>query len=151
MSLTCISDQLKLGSVLIHTGNTPLESLHLGPNIKTIKWAPQNDVLGHPAVGVFLTQGGINSLYEAAYHAKPVVTIPLIADQEGNAVKVCCWSGHLQSCILSGTCCMLRMCVVLQAHANLTTVVHELCARCCMSPCMRSVHSAQLQCLSQLY
>ena len=64
-------------------------SLPLGSNIKIIKWAPQNDILGHPAVGVFLTQGGINSLYEAAYHAKPIVTIPLIADQEGNAVTVC--------------------------------------------------------------
>lgn len=70
-------------------GNLTLESLNLGSNIKIINWAPQNDILGRPGVGVFLTQGGINSLYEAAYHAKPVVTIPLIADQEGNAVKVC--------------------------------------------------------------
>lgn len=69
-------------------GNTTVESLHLGANIKTIEWAPQNDILGHPGVGAFLTQGGINSLYEAAYHAKPLVTIPLVADQEGNAVKV---------------------------------------------------------------
>ncbi|DBB07554.1 TPA: hypothetical protein ACH3X3_009010 [Trebouxia sp. C0006] len=75
----------KLDSQML-PGNTTLLSLQLGSNIKIIKWAPQNDILGHPAVGVFLTQGGINSLYEAAYRAKPIVTIPLIADQEGNAV-----------------------------------------------------------------
>jgi len=75
-------------SCLIDAGNMTLESLHLGTNIKTIKWAPQNDVLGHPSVKAFVMQGGINSLYEAAYHAKPVVVMPFIADQAENAAKV---------------------------------------------------------------
>ena len=65
-----------------------MEALNLGTNIKLIGWAPQNDVLGHPAVKAFLTHAGINSLYEAAYHGKPVVSVPLIVDQPANAAKV---------------------------------------------------------------
>ena len=65
-----------------------VESLSLGRNIKLTDWAPQNDVLGHPAVKAFLTHAGINSLYEAAYHGKPIVSVPLIVDQPANAAKV---------------------------------------------------------------
>jgi len=39
-------------------------------------------------VKAFVMQAGINSLYEAAYHAKPVVSIPLVTDQVDNAAKV---------------------------------------------------------------
>jgi len=60
----------------------------LGSNIKLVDWVPQNDILGHSAVQAFVTHAGINSLYEAAYHAKPIVAVPLIADQPENAVKV---------------------------------------------------------------
>lgn len=67
-----------------------VESLNMGSNIQLTDWAPQNDVLGHPAVKAFVTHAGINSLYEAAYHAKPIVSIPLISDQPANAAKVSC-------------------------------------------------------------
>lgn len=62
--------------------------LNLASNIRVVEWAPQNDVLGHPSVRAFVTQAGINSLQEAAYHAVPVVSIPLVADQGDNAAKV---------------------------------------------------------------
>lgn len=29
-----------------------------------VRWAPQNDILGHPRTFAFLTHGGINGLYE---------------------------------------------------------------------------------------
>lgn len=35
-------------------------------NIRLIEWAPQNDVLGHPATKVFLTQAGTNSFNEVS-------------------------------------------------------------------------------------
>ena len=57
-------------------------------NIKIINWAPQNDVLGDPAVKVFVTHAGSNSINEAAYHGKPIVCIPLLADQFDQAAKV---------------------------------------------------------------
>ena len=65
-----------------------LESLHLTAKVKLMAWVPQNDVLGHPAVKAFLSHAGINSIYEAAYHAVPIVSVPLIGDQVNNAVLV---------------------------------------------------------------
>jgi len=67
-------------------GNMTWESLQIGSNVKFVDWAPQNDVLAHPAVNV--TQSGINSLYEAAYNAVPMVSVPIIGDQINNAAKV---------------------------------------------------------------
>lgn len=75
------------------------ESLQLPSSVKIVSWAPQNDVLGHPAVKLFVTQAGINSLYEAIYHAKPVVSVPLIADQPVNAQMVGCFASHVM-CLL---------------------------------------------------
>ena len=69
-------------------GNMTWESLQVGSNIKFVDWAPQNDVLAHPAVKLFVTQSGINSLYEAAYNAVPMVSVPIIGDQINNAAKV---------------------------------------------------------------
>ena len=48
-------------SDLIAIGNT---SLSVGSNVKITKWVPQNDVLGHPNVKIFFTQGGTNSFNE---------------------------------------------------------------------------------------
>ncbi|KAK9840269.1 hypothetical protein WJX74_006518 [Apatococcus lobatus] len=68
-------------------GNLSLTDLPLGPNIRTVDWASQNDILGHPSVGAFVTQGGINSMHEAIFHAVPVVVTGLTADQPMNALK----------------------------------------------------------------
>ncbi|KAL3135835.1 hypothetical protein ABBQ32_007395 [Trebouxia sp. C0010 RCD-2024] len=59
----------------------------LGSNIHLIEWAPQNDVLGHPATRAFLTQAGTNSFNEAAYHGVPVVGLPLFAEQPDNMAR----------------------------------------------------------------
>lgn len=69
-------------------GNLTVDMLHIGSNVMLVKWAPQNDVLGHSATAAFVTQAGINSIQEAAYHAVPVVCVPLVGDQLGNAVMV---------------------------------------------------------------
>ena len=81
------------GKLCMLAGNMTVESLHLGANIRTTVWGAQNDILGHPAVKVFVTQAGINSLYEAAFHGKPIVSVPMAADQPDNAAKV----HHVQS------------------------------------------------------
>ena len=47
-------------------GGMTLESLWLPARVRAIKWAPQNDMLAHPAVKAFVTHGGSNSLYEVS-------------------------------------------------------------------------------------
>lgn len=53
-------------------------------NILFNDWFPQNDILGHANTKLFITHGGIQSIYEAIYHAVPIVGIPLVADQFRN-------------------------------------------------------------------
>jgi hypothetical protein len=50
-------------SDLVAVGN---ESISAASNVKIVKWVNQNDVLGHPSVKVFLTQGGTNSFNEVS-------------------------------------------------------------------------------------
>ncbi|KAL8579437.1 hypothetical protein ACOMHN_026802 [Nucella lapillus] len=58
------------------------------PNkILTSPWIPQNDLLGHPNTKVFFTHCGKNGQYEALYHAVPMVSSPLFADQFYNAKR----------------------------------------------------------------
>ena len=72
----------------MNAGGVTLESLTLGKNVMVVPAAAQNDVLGHPSVQAFVTHGGNNSAYEAAYHAVPMVVVPCIAEQGENAIKV---------------------------------------------------------------
>nr|XP_020478133.1 UDP-glucuronosyltransferase 2A1-like isoform X2 [Monopterus albus] len=60
----------------------------LAANTKLYDWIPQNDLLGHPKTRGFVTHGGTNGLYEAVYHAVPVVGVPLFADQSDNLARL---------------------------------------------------------------
>ncbi|RDX99130.1 UDP-glycosyltransferase 91A1, partial [Mucuna pruriens] len=48
-------------------------------------WAPQLKILGHVAVGVFLTHSGWTSVVEAVLNEKPLVLLTFLADQGINA------------------------------------------------------------------
>jgi glucuronosyltransferase len=50
-------------------------------NLMVREWVPQNDLLGHPKLRAFVTQGGYLSIAESAYHGVPIVGLPLIAGQ----------------------------------------------------------------------
>ncbi|KAJ8954686.1 hypothetical protein NQ318_011378 [Aromia moschata] len=55
------------------------------PNVKLGKWFPQQDILAHPNVKVFITHGGLLSTTETVYHGVPILAIPVFADQHHNA------------------------------------------------------------------
>ncbi|KAK7788698.1 hypothetical protein R5R35_012812 [Gryllus longicercus] len=58
------------------------------PNVRVAKWLPQQDILAHPNVRLFITQGGLQSFQETAYHGVPVLVIPFMGDQKYNAAKM---------------------------------------------------------------
>ncbi|VVC33708.1 Hypothetical protein CINCED_3A012882 [Cinara cedri] len=58
--------------------------INLPRNILIGSWFPQNDILAHPNVRLFITHGGLHSLEEAIYNAKPLVGISFFADQHFN-------------------------------------------------------------------
>ncbi|XP_013383973.1 UDP-glucuronosyltransferase 2B13-like [Lingula anatina] len=68
-----------------HDGKAPKS---LGSNTYLVKWFPQNDLLAHQATKLFITHCGVSSMWEALYHAVPVVAIPLFWDQPQNARKL---------------------------------------------------------------
>ncbi|CAH1101183.1 unnamed protein product [Psylliodes chrysocephalus] len=57
-------------------------------NVMTRKWLPQQDILGHPNVKVFVTQGGLQSIEEAITNEVPMVGMPFITDQPSNIKKI---------------------------------------------------------------
>ncbi|KAI5645183.1 UDP-glucoronosyl and UDP-glucosyl transferase domain-containing protein [Phthorimaea operculella] len=56
-------------------------------NIKISKWLPQSDLLRHPKIKLFITQGGLQSTDEAIVAGVPLVGIPMLGDQFYNVIK----------------------------------------------------------------
>ncbi|XP_068623988.1 UDP-glycosyltransferase UGT5-like [Battus philenor] len=56
-------------------------------NIKISKWLPQSDLLRHPKIKLFITQGGLQSTDEAITAGVPLIGIPMFVDQWYNADK----------------------------------------------------------------
>ncbi|XP_046564064.1 UDP-glucuronosyltransferase 1-2-like [Haliotis rubra] len=57
-------------------------------NIKTVKWLPQNDILGHPNTKLFISHCGKNGFWEGVYHGVPIICMPIHAETGTTAVKV---------------------------------------------------------------
>ncbi|KAF5287368.1 hypothetical protein FQA39_LY15971 [Lamprigera yunnana] len=57
-------------------------------NVIIHKWLPQQIVLNHPNIKLFITQGGLQSIEEAVCARVPMVAMPFFGDQEFNAQKI---------------------------------------------------------------
>ncbi|KAH8486013.1 hypothetical protein H0E87_027459 [Populus deltoides] len=55
---------------------------------KVIGWAPQVDILAHPAIGMFASHCGWNSILESTRFGVPIVAWPLYAEQQFNAFQM---------------------------------------------------------------
>ncbi|XP_022233666.2 UDP-glycosyltransferase UGT5-like [Drosophila obscura] len=54
-------------------------------NILYSKWLPQDDILAHPKIKLFINHAGKGGLTEAQYHGKPMLSLPVFGDQPANA------------------------------------------------------------------
>ncbi|KAG8380767.1 hypothetical protein BUALT_Bualt06G0050300 [Buddleja alternifolia] len=50
-----------------------------------VSWAPQEEVLAHPAIGGFFTHNGWNSTLESIVEGKPMICWPYFVDQQVNS------------------------------------------------------------------
>ncbi|KAK4308410.1 hypothetical protein Pmani_019884 [Petrolisthes manimaculis] len=57
-------------------------------NVLIRKWLPQQDILGHEKVKVFISHSGLLSVQETVYHAMPILAIPIYGDQPKNAMFI---------------------------------------------------------------
>lgn len=57
-------------------------------NVMISKWLPQSDLLAHPNVKLFITQGGQQSMEEAIDRGVPMIVIPFLGDQGVNAIRM---------------------------------------------------------------
>ncbi|XP_018018965.1 UDP-glycosyltransferase UGT5 isoform X2 [Hyalella azteca] len=60
----------------------PQEKLN---NLLVQKWMPQQDILAHPNVKVFISHCGLLGSLEALYFGTPILGLPVFADQPKNA------------------------------------------------------------------
>ncbi|XP_045474742.1 UDP-glycosyltransferase UGT5-like [Harmonia axyridis] len=56
-------------------------------NVVIRKWLPQNDILAHKNVKLFITHGGIFSILEAVNNGVPCLAFPIFGDQMLNAKR----------------------------------------------------------------
>ena len=57
-------------------------------NVMLMPWVPQNDVLAHPNIKLFISHCGNNGQFEALYHGVPILGMPVFAEQPYNAARI---------------------------------------------------------------
>ena len=60
----------------------------LPKNVLVSSWLPQADILAHPNLKLFISHVGMGSFQETICYKKPVVAIPVTADQPLNGIEV---------------------------------------------------------------
>ncbi|KAM3956572.1 UDP-glycosyltransferase UGT5-like [Aphomia sociella] len=67
-------------TVLWKIGNTTM--INNADNVVAQAWFPQQEILAHPNVKVFITQGGTRSLEEAIYYGVPIIGLPVVRSRK---------------------------------------------------------------------
>ncbi|RXG73608.1 putative UDP-glucosyltransferase YojK [Armadillidium vulgare] len=66
--------------------NSEIENLP--SNIKISSWLPQQDILAHPKIRLFISHGGLFGSQEAMYFEVPVLGMPVFLDQHMNIDEI---------------------------------------------------------------
>lgn len=56
-------------------------------NVRLFEWVPQQDVIAHHNVKMVICHGGLQTIEEAIWFAKPVLTIPFWGDHHANSLR----------------------------------------------------------------
>jgi glucuronosyltransferase len=83
-------------------------------NVMTSKWLPQDDILAHENVKLFITHGGKGSLAECMFHGVPILGIPFFGDQMVN----------IDAAVLEGWA--LRVDYAILTHENFYSAIQEM-------------------------
>lgn len=59
----------------------------LPSNVMIRKWLPQNDILAHANVVLFISHGGVFGSVESVWNGVPMLLIPFFGDQHRNAMR----------------------------------------------------------------
>ncbi|XP_069691990.1 UDP-glucosyltransferase 2-like [Periplaneta americana] len=70
--------------ILLKCATKDLAEFPVPPNVILRDWFPQNGILAHPNIRLFITHGGRLSMMEAIYRAVPLIVLPLVTDQYAN-------------------------------------------------------------------
>ena len=74
-------------TVLWSIKTTP-QKCQLPESVMVKQWMPQNDILGHSNLNLFITHCGTKSFMESAYHGVPMICFPIGVDHIRNAVSL---------------------------------------------------------------
>lgn len=58
-----------------------------GTNVIVGPWMPQQEILKHKNLKIFITHGGLLSMMESLHYGKPIIGIPFFNDQKLNVAK----------------------------------------------------------------
>ena len=64
------------------------DELAIPDNVMIAQWLPQNEILAHSSVKLFITHCGNSGQHEAVYHRVPMIGFPVFFDQVHNAKRL---------------------------------------------------------------